>query len=195
VRQAGPQCPFYLDRPGARYTKSLTWPIAKIEPPKFAHKHGYYEIRCQLPKQPGYWAAFWIQSPNIGSTLDPRQSSVEIDIMENFTRHGDVFHNVHWNGYGPDHQWKGRGRLTPAGISEGFHTFGVDWSAKEYVFYVDGKVTWRFRGPVSDRKEFILLSTECNGYRAGGPAPELKRAKLPDYFVVDYVRVFDPVEN
>ena len=85
------------------------------------------------------------------------------------------------------------GRTAEPGVSEGFHTFGVDWSAREYVFYVDGRLSWRFRGPTSDREEFISVSTECNGYRAGGPAPELKRAKLPDYFVVDYVRVFDPV--
>ena len=60
---------------------------------------------------------------------------------------------------------------------------------------LDGKVAWRVDGPVSHREEFILISTECNGYRQGGPAPELKKAKLPDYFVVDYVRVFDEVDE
>jgi beta-glucanase (GH16 family) len=43
------------------------------------HKYGYYEIRCKLPKQPGWWAAFWLQSPTIGSTLDPA------DLMEKAT--------------------------------------------------------------------------------------------------------------
>jgi beta-glucanase (GH16 family) len=184
----------YMDLPGSPYGKSrFTWPIGKIAPPKFMHKYGYYEIRCQLPKQVGYWAAFWLQSPNIGSTLDPRTSGVEIDIMENFTRDGVISHNIHWNGYGADHQSKGSGPVRWPELSEGFHTFGVDWNAKEYVFYTDGKVTWRVAGPISDREEFILISTECNGYRKGGPSPELKKARLPDSFVVDYVRVFDQV--
>ncbi len=186
----------YMDRPGGQYGKSrFTWPIAKIAAPKFMHKYGYYEIRCQLPKQPGYWAAFWLQSPCIGSTLDPRSSGVEIDIMENFTRDGVISHNIHWNGYGADLRSKGSGPVKRAGMTEGFHTFGLDWNAKEYVFYTDGEVTWRVDGPISDREQFLLVTTECNGYRQGGPSPELKKARLPDHFVVDYVRVFDEVPD
>jgi len=184
----------YMDRPGGQYGKTrFSWPIAKIATPNFMHKYGYYEIRCQLPRQPGWWAAFWLQSPTIGSSLDPRTSGVEIDIMENFTRDGVISHNIHWNGYGPDRQSKGSGPVKKPELSEGFHTFGLDWNAHEYVFYTDGQVTWRVAGPISDREQFILVSTECNGYRKGEPAPELKKAKLPDYFVVDYVRVFDQV--
>jgi beta-glucanase (GH16 family) len=183
----------YLDRPGESYGRSrLTWPIAQIAPAKFMHKYGYYEIRCKLPTQPGWWAAFWIQSPTIGSTLDPGQSGVEIDIMENFTRDGEISHNIHWNGYGKDHKSKGSGPVRQPGLAEGYHTFGVDWNAKEYVFYTDGKVTWRVAGPVSHREEFILVSTECMGYRqTERPAAVLQKAKMPDQFVVDYVRVFD----
>lgn len=183
----------YLDRPGEKYSSRFTWPIAKMKPPKFMHKYGYYEARCMLPKQPGWWGAFWIQSPTIGSTLDPRVSGVEIDIMENFTRDGVMSHNIHWNGYGADHRHAGSGSIKPPGLSEGFHTFGADWNAKNYIFYVDGKETWRYEGPVSDREEFVLISAECDGYRSGGPTAALKQAKLPDYFIVDYVRVFDHV--
>jgi hypothetical protein len=46
---------------------------------------------------------------------------------------------------------------------------------------------------VPDREQFILVTAECSGYRKGGPASELTQAKLPDDFVVDYVRVFDEV--
>ncbi len=60
-------------------------------------------------------------------------------------------------------------------------------------------------GPVSEVEQFILVSTECHGYRgpgflsapaghpAGTPAPVLKEAVLPDYFEVDHVRVFDQI--
>ncbi len=62
------------------------------------------------------------------------------------------------------------------------------------MFYTDGEVTWRTEGPISHREQFILVSTECMGYRYGGtPAPELTKARLPDYFIVDYVRVFEEV--
>jgi len=185
----------FMDRPGNQYGSSkLTWPIAKLETPKFLHKYGYYEIRCKLPTEEGWWAAFWLQSPTIGATLDPLESGVEVDIMENFRRNGTISQNIHWNGYGKDHQHEGSGSMD-LGVSDGqFHTYGVDWSPTGYVFYVDGKETWRVSGPVSHREQFILVSAECNGYRNGAPSPILKEAKLPDYFVVDYVRVFDVVE-
>ena len=185
----------YLDRPGDQYGNSkFVWPIAEMEPPKFVHKFGYYELRCKLPTQPGWWAAFWMQSPEIGSTLNPAESGVEIDIMENFTRDGIISHNIHWNGYGKNRGHKGSDKKQLEPTEDGWHTFGLHWSQSGYVFYVDGKISWEVDGPVSHREQFILVSTECNGYRKGGPDPVLKEAVLPDYFVVDYVRVYDEIE-
>ena len=188
----------YLDRPGNPYSTGLTWPIAKIQPPKFAHKYGYYEIRCKLQEQPGWWSAFWLQSPVIGSSLDPSRSGVEVDIMENFTRDNRINHNLHWDGYGKDHKSSGAKLATLEDSPDGFHTFGVHWSKEGYVFYVDGKESWRADGPVSDTEQFILVSTECSGYRQGNrdkPAETLKKAVLPDAFIVDYVRVYDEAKG
>ena len=182
----------FLDRPGEKFGK-FTWPVAKLEKPKFAHKYGYYEIRCKLQTQPGWWSAFWLQSPTIGASLDHVKAGVELDIMENFSRDGNCSHNVHWGGYTANHQDAGSG---PRMVSpEGYHVFGLDWSVDGYTFYIDGEESWRLDGPVSDTEQFILVSTECLGYRAGNkPHKDLRKAVLPDYFTVDYVRVFDEVK-
>lgn len=192
----------YLDIPGTAFCldeakkPKFIWPVGKLEKPKFMHKYGYYEIRCKLPEQPGWWAAFWLQSPCIGSTLDPAVSGVEVDIMENFSRDGIVFHNNHWNGYGPDHETTGSGERKLDETPDGFHVFGLEWTPSEYIYYIDGKESWRCRGPISHREQFILLSTECFGYRTGNmPDPSLKKAILPDYFIIDYVRVFDEIKT
>ncbi len=183
----------FMDLPGEAYGDTrYRWPIGRFQEQKFLHKYGYYEIRCKLPTQAGWWAAFWLQSPIIGSTPDPVFSGIEVDIMENFTRDNIVSHNNHWNGYGSAHQHIGSGERKLTETPDGFHVFGLDWSRDGYVYYIDGKESWRVDGPVSDREQFILVSTECNGYRGDDtPAEELKQATLPDYFVVDYVRVFD----
>ena len=67
---------------------------------------------------------------------------------------------------------------------------------------------------VSEVEQFVVVSTECHGYhrlfpnetnssnlagdivkkQVGKPSEFLKKAKLPDEFIVDYVRVFDEVE-
>jgi beta-glucanase (GH16 family) len=187
----------FLDRPGDPYSNGLTWPIADIEPPQFVHKYGYYEIRCKLQKQPGWWSAFWLQSPTIGSSLDPSRSGVEVDIMESFTRDNRIQHNLHWNGYGKNHKSSGAKHFTVEDTPDDFHTFGVHWSKEGYVFYVDGKETWRTDNPVSHTEQFILVSTEVKGYREGNraqPSDQVKKAVLPDAFIVDYVRVYDEVD-
>jgi L-ascorbate metabolism protein UlaG (beta-lactamase superfamily) len=189
----------YMDRPGSGFCfdatsgkPKLVWPIVKIEQPRFMHRYGYYEIRCKLPAQPGWWTAFWLQSPTIGCSLDPATAGVEVDIMENFTRDGIVHHNNHWNGYGADHREAASGERKLDETPDGFHVFGLHWSPTGYVYYIDGRESWRVGGPVSHRAQFILVSTECMGYRNGDtPDPKLLQAVLPDAFIVDYVRVFD----
>ena len=72
---------------------------------------------------------------------------------------------------------------------EGWHTFGLWWKPDEYIFYVDGKETWRTKKAVSQVSEYIKLSDEIGDW-----AGDIKKATLPDQFLVDYVRVYDVVE-
>lgn len=193
----------YMDRPGKVFYEAgnstkkekMFWPVAKLQEPKFMHKYGYYEIRCKLQTQPGWWSAFWLQSPIIGASLNPEECGVEVDIMENFEPNGIVSHNNHWGGYGDDHQHIGSGERKLTETPDGFHVFGLEWNENEYVYYIDGKESWRVTGPVSHHEQFILVSTECMGYRrTDQPDEKLKKAVLPDYFTVDYVRVYDEVK-
>ena len=67
------------------------------------------------------------------------------------------------------------------------------WSTtrKEAIFCRRGCVSV---GPVSETEQFILISTECHGYREKGKYdPLLDKAVLPDYFEIDHVRVFDRI--
>jgi beta-glucanase (GH16 family) len=186
----------FMDRPPESQEK-FHWPIAKLAQPKFMTKYGYFEIRCKFQQQPGWWSAFWLQSPIQGCCLDPGKAGIEVDIMENFTRDGEFYNTLHWNGVAEDWQKSTSGPLQvpPETLNE-YHVFGVDWSQDGYVFYCDGKETWRFSDVVSHTEQFILVSTECMGYRnnPNPPANELLTAQLPDCFTIDYVRVFKSVK-
>ena len=76
-----------------------------------------------------------------------------------------------------------------------FHRFGLLWAEDKYVFYYDGKETARTTYPISKVPQFILLTTEVQGYRRGDGTRHEPRAEdsLNDQFMVDYVRVFDRV--
>ncbi len=187
----------YMDEPhpeGDCWEGGLTWPIGKLHEHKFLHRYGYYECRCKLQKKPGWWSAFWLQSPVIGSSLDPSFSGVENDIMESFAPGKVIQHCNHYNGYGVDHKQADAGNDREYSLDE-YHVFGMLWEEDGYTFYVDGKEDGHVSAPVSHIPQFILISTEVNGYRQKErTATDEARAAVGDEFIVDYVRVFDRVK-
>lgn len=156
---------------------------------KFEHAFGYFEARCRMPKEPGHWSAFWLMCAGVNTVGNDGRDGTEIDIIEMPWRDGRLTVNLHWDGYGKDRKHDGK-TFKPPGVTEGFHTYGLLWLPDEYVFYVDGQEVWRSRaGGVSQVPQFIKLTNEVGNW-----AGDIKEAKLPDYFEVDYVRVFEAVK-
>ncbi len=147
--------------------------------------YGYFECRAKMNKQLGPHVAFWLQSNDLGKTGDPAKDGTEIDIFEYHRKTPDlVYHNLHWDGYGVNH--KHIGTQTPfANADNVFHVFGLEWSKDTYIFYVDGKETWRTSTAVSQKSEYLILSTELTGW-GGDPA----LGNFPDEVIFDYVRVY-----
>ena len=172
----------------------LQWPIGKLKENKFTHRYGYYECRCRLQRSRGWWSAFWIQSPIIGASLDPKLTGSEVDIMESFYP-GEVHgHNVFTGGYGQDMQRRKVGGFDLPADDADFHTFGLLWLPDRYVFYVDGKEDGVVTENVSGIEQFLLISTETIGYRKENHRPTEEAyaaARAGDTFLVDHVRVFD----
>ncbi len=152
----------------------------------FMTRYGYFECRAQLQKSAGVWAAFWIQSPKISQGEDPAKFGAEIDIMEFFKKLGTdiVSHNVHW-AYGPNQQTTRGMQSYLKGVSEGFHTFALEWTPEKYVFFIDGYKFYEVTVGISQIEEYMILSMELPS-----KMEELKNAVFPDVFIVDYVRVY-----
>lgn len=152
--------------------------------------YGYFECRAKMNHQLGPHIAFWLQSPKMTTVGDPATNGTEIDIFEYHRKTPQVlYHNLHWDGYGADHKTTGQ-KTTIQGIDSGFHIFGLEWNEKEYIFYVDGKETWRTTTAVSNRSEYLILSTELTGW-GGDPA----LGNFPDEVIFDYVRVFQSINK
>ncbi len=184
------------------------WKLGILEEPKFVHRYGYYECRCKFQKDPStMWSAFWTQSPSIGTRFEPEWCGIESDIMEHFHT-GKVTTGNIYGGYGK--QFTEEGRIKYDIEEDGWHYFGMDWQPDGYVFYCDGKETARCSAHVSHVPQFILLTTEVQGYRSSGKkkrilGPDGKEVEAATYeildkyeddaFIVDFVRVYDKVEK
>ena len=162
------------------------WPLGKLPEPKFMHRYGYYECRCKFQRQPQVmWSAFWTQSPSIGAAYNPAYCGVESDIMECF-KTGNVTTGNIMGGYGSQFREEGRVRYALKDTPDGFHRFGMDW----------WREVSRASKDVSQVPQFILLTTEVQGYRSDKPVPVPRGEPFTDdAFVVDYVRVFDRAEG
>ena len=156
-------------------------------------KHGYFECRMTLARQPGYWNAFWLMADTVGrANKDParadltREDGSEVDIVEYLQTQGDVIHmNLHWNGYGELHKSSPGDAFIPGLRGQEYHVFGTEWTTDGYRFFVDGREVWATTDAPSDVPEHIILSVEIGKW-----AGDIRAAMLPETIKVDWVRVW-----
>lgn len=180
----------------------------------FASTYGYFEIRCKFPPSTGIWSAFWLMPDNeIAFSDNDIQSTgedgAEIDIFESpfyYSYKNATQSAIHCDGY--DDRLKSASSKVYQ-ISDpytNFHTYGLLWDEKEYVFYIDGRETWRTNhlNGTSKVDEYMILSVEAGGENDGKVPTDykywcgsaLKNDKNKNYdFVVDYVKVYKKKER
>lgn len=164
----------------------------------FEQTYGYWEASIDFNDSAGMWSAFWLQSPTVGLPIGvPETAGVEIDIVEHhselvgFDTSGVALHMLFWDGYGAD----GKSRIAASpdlGLADGFHTYGLLWRPTGYEFFVDDQLTVFYDGPISERSEYAILSSEVEPGLAG-LVPEGGYGSLSESgtsMVVDYVRVY-----
>lgn len=159
---------------------------------KFERTYGYYETRVKMQKDQGHWGAVWLFSPSVLKVGDGGRDGTEIDIFESpYVGLGKDSVNIalHWDGYGKDHK-KANKVVTGMKLNDGnWHTFAVDWRPESYKFYCDGKLVWETsEGGVSQVPLHLIVSDEIGDW---GGKLDIRKAKLPDYMYVDYIRVYD----
>lgn len=179
--------------------KGAGWYSAGIDtdsdaPNGFSQRYGYFECRCILPKGVGIWSAFWMMNDGVYNENSTGTDGTEIDIMES-PYYGDflenaVSANLHYDGYYEAHkQWGAKKSLIKGNPYEEFNTYGVEWNEDEYIFYINGKESYRTDfGGVSQEPEYLILSVEVSGNEAVAES----HVDIPENceFVVDYVKAY-----
>ncbi len=157
---------------------------------KFEQLRGYFECRMMFPKTTGFWGAFWMMCGDVGKVDGSGVSGSELDIIESgeCARRG-VNHAIHWDGYGTEHKSTSHVIPNVPELYEGWHVYALEWTEKDYAFFIDGKETWRtIGGGVCEHPGYLKLTTEF-GKWAAPIVPE----QLPDFCRVDWVRVWQEV--
>ena len=157
---------------------------------KYEHSFGYYVARLQFHKQLGHWTAFWLYNDCVNQVGNEGRDDTEIDIVERPWLNDCVQHTLNWDGYGKDHK-KEKKMVWVPGVNQGFHTIGCSGCPTNTASTLTArKPGTPPAGGVCQVPLYIKLSDEVGWW--GG---NIKRAKLPDQFLIDYVRVYDLVEK
>ena len=154
---------------------------------KYETTYGYFEVKCLLPRVTGHWSAFWLQTPIMGEYIgEPDKAGAEIDIFEYFpNKPKQIHHTLHYDGYEEHHKVKHKIVKHKRFTKNNWHTFGLEWTPDSYTYYIDGEAQFTVKEGVSQRDQYILLSLEV-----GEQAGKMHKNTLPDYFIVDYVKVY-----
>lgn len=161
-------------------------------------EQGRFEARLKMPEGKGFWPAFWLMP--IRDVAWPKGG--EIDIME-------YRGNESYTTSGAIHFWRGGcenrtmdchkflvNEFVTEGdkLSEKFHTYALEWTDEELIWYFEDKVYQRIRykdintefNPFST-PYYIILNLAVGGDFLPNPDGS---TKFPQAFVVDYVRVY-----
>ncbi|UEM07134.1 family 16 glycosylhydrolase (plasmid) [Skermanella rosea] len=140
--------------------------------------YGYFEIRAELPVGKGLWPAFWL----VG---DGNYGNREIDVFEVL---GDDTTRIYQTVHRPNSPKVGTSYY---GIdtAKGFHTYGLEWTPDEIVWYVDGATTFRQPNFV-DVPMYMLLNLAVGGNWGGNPD---QSTVFPAEMRIDYVRAYESI--
>jgi beta-glucanase (GH16 family) len=157
-------------------------------------QYGRMEIRAKLPSGTGIWPAIWMLGSNFGSAGWP--ACGEMDIMEYVGyQPNTVFSTVHTTS-GSGGNGSGSSMNVPT-CEEEFHQYGLIWTEKKLVFYVDetdnvvhtySPATKTIENWPFDQPGFFILNVAVGG--TWGGAQGVDNSIFPQSMEIDYVRVY-----
>jgi beta-glucanase (GH16 family) len=165
----------------------------------FSQPYGRFEARIKLPTGKGLWPAFWLLGSDIDTTPWPKCG--EIDILENIGNPTEVHSTLNGPGYSREHTISAKYTLpTGEAVNTAFHLYSVEWAPNDIKFFFDDHLithrtpadlpagtSWAFDHPF-----FIILNLAVGGSWPGSPD---KTTTFPQQMLVDYVRVYKPIQS
>ena len=142
----------------------------------FSQAYGYFEMRADLPEEPGTWPGFWLLAAD--GVWPP-----ELDIVETFGSDPTALTNTIHTAQGGQHTYQTIFSSQPT-LTAGYHTFGTLWTPETITFYYDGEAVGQVATPADMHGAMypvIALAMQRGVAGITGNPNDLK---------VDYIRIY-----
>ncbi len=148
----------------------------------FAQKYGYFEMRADLCGSVGAWDAFWLMPVEQQKTGNPGWQ--ELDIVEHYGVYDKgVYSWIHTTDFHANPGLDLQVFSNHPEITQGYHTYGMDWTEDKISFYVDGVLMgWR-PTPSDMHSEMYLIANLATQSTAN-------QHMSPMSMSIDYIRVY-----
>jgi beta-glucanase (GH16 family) len=145
----------------------------------FSQEYGYFEMNAEMSGAPGTMSAFWLLPAD--GAWPP-----EIDIAEVLGNDPTMLATT---AHTADQSAQLQQLTTVPNMTQGFHTYAVDWEANTVTWYFDNQEVYQIATP-SDMHQpmYVLLDTAAGKSSSWEGAPS---AGLPSAMQVNWVRVYD----
>jgi len=154
------------------------------QPSHFQFTYGYMEARIKMPNSSGgagYWPGFW--SAAADGSWPP-----EIDAVE-WNSRNPTSASVHYHyRCSTGSCAAGEDFNTGTDLSNGFHTYGVDWESTFITWYVDGSPVYTYQGATPSVPMDVRLNLAVNGTYWN---PVSAVTAFPASMEVDFVHVWE----
>ena len=156
---------------------------------------GRVEARMKMPLGSGMWPAFWMLGASFPETSWP--ACGEIDVVEYRGQEPGLANAaVHGPGYSGGQAISEQAAIAGGGLHRDFHTYAVEWTPDEIVWFVDDfayhRVTRESLPPLTtwvfDQPFFLLLNLAVGGNYVG---PVGADTVFPQSLTVDWVRAYE----
>ena len=179
-----------------------------ISQDKFSFKYGKVEARIKPPVGQGSWPAFWMLGANHSDVGWPMSGEVDIVEMNQYLSNPQTTSfTMHWCGdTGPCTILDG-GRIfvtdrlmLAESLGDDYHVFSAEWDANGITGKIDDTPYFFLAiDPVTMdeflKEFFVLLNVAMGGTLGSDEAPPNGSETWPQVMLVDYVRVYQDVNN
>lgn len=166
---------------GAQYLSGLVMTGGESDNssyPKFSFQYGYMEVRARIPSGQGLWPAIWMMPASY------KDGDGEIDVMENLGQDpSTVYGTVHVHGQQQQHTFHG------IDLSQGYHTYAVDWEPDHISWYIDGQLygTTTNTSLIPAEPMYPIINLAVGGSWGGNPDAT---TPFPATMDIDYIHVW-----
>ena len=149
----------------------------------FQQTYGYFEMRADFSDAKGAWDAFWLL-PTQQINQGKNGGFQELDIAEHYGNNPNgVYRWLHTTDYHANPNADLQVYSEHAGITSGFHSYGVDWNKDTISFYFDGQLVGTKATPSDMHGPMFILA---NLAMETGADPSTSPAEVK----IDYIRAY-----